>query len=51
MIAEGLTPEIEGTIVPVAQHIEGRGESGNSMFDLSVSALACWRGGPVSVSK
>ena len=34
---------VEGASGTVAQHIEGRGESGNAMLDLSVSALACWR--------
>ena len=31
---------VEGVSVTVAQNIEGRGESGNTMLDLSVSALA-----------
>jgi len=31
---------VEGASVTVAQHTEGRGESGNAMLDLSVSGLA-----------
>ena len=35
--------ELTGASVTVAQNIECRGEPGNAMFDLSVSALARWR--------
>ena len=31
---------VGGVIVSIAQHTEGRGESGNAMLDLSVSGLA-----------